>query len=921
MKKFYLLTKTLLVAVCLLGGANSAWADLAETEVVNCNFENSEVLFSTSGRVSTNANAADPTSGANHVYQFTSGSKAGNVAPGAFAYYNFNSLTKAAEKVDVSFDCYLPSTSGQIKVSIGDATYRTSSIFTDKGAWSYNGTGAIFVFGTERGKLNGSTNENYASVNGTAIGSTTTLKADQILGLWVSISVSVDITNKKVSYTIKNKSTNAVLVEETNKDFFNATAAACSQIDIQTGVNEANAYIDNIVITKFWDYQDTYTSVKAEYDTKVASLDAAGQAYWTANVTSAASVTDEASYNAAVAALPTTYIAAVKAQTTAGTDMTELMPTGNAGWTCSQGNGPASYQSTGATETYSDGSTYAKFAAGNIMSQSISGLSNGYYRVKFYGVVNAANNVSTVSGSDLVQAYANSATLDIDVIKQNSCTPTDYLRTVIAQVSDGTLTYGLKAKDGVTDAGNWAVAKIYSLTYLGSTLYDYTINYKFNDATLSSTEGSAAYGETVNATSPITISDTKYYATSTTSMVIGEEPNVLNVTLRKAETWSYTVRAVNSTAGVINDNLASGSVIEGEVGPKVFFPRYVLKGTTLYCSNTGTVAYSATVTPNANDYVYDVNYNLTPVNNVAFYTEAEDVTGVSKGSNVDRASMGKMGYTGDADTYKDVTTLTPGKYILYSRFQNGNDAARTYNFKVGGVVVHTGSASKGTNNDTYSSEFTVNTPSVLSFASGGSDNGGVDYFYLVKTAESVTIGTSGFATFSSPYALNFGESDVTPYCASAAAGGTVTMTKLTDDIAANTGLFLKGDNGADTYVIPVVATAGSVPATNYLKPTTGENIYNGSKFQYVYANQSAGYAFYKVGSTLAPAKGKAYLETAASAAGARMTIMFDDEVTGIENLTPALSEGKGAYYDLQGRRVAQPTKGLYIVNGRKVVVK
>jgi hypothetical protein len=41
--------------------------------------------------------------------------------------------------------------------------------------------------------------------------------------------------------------------------------------------------------------------------------------------------------------------------------------------------------------------------------------------------------------------------------------------------------------------------------------------------------------------------------------------------------------------------------------------------------------------------------------------------------------------------------------------------------------------------------------------------------------------------------------------------------------------------------------------------------------------------------------------------------------TGIKNLTPALSQGEGAWYDLQGRRVAQPTKGLYITNGRKVV--
>lgn len=35
--------------------------------------------------------------------------------------------------------------------------------------------------------------------------------------------------------------------------------------------------------------------------------------------------------------------------------------------------------------------------------------------------------------------------------------------------------------------------------------------------------------------------------------------------------------------------------------------------------------------------------------------------------------------------------------------------------------------------------------------------------------------------------------------------------------------------------------------------------------------------------------------------------------------SPTLSEGDGIYYDLQGRRVRKPTKGVYIVNGRKVV--
>ena len=62
---------------------------------------------------------------------------------------------------------------------------------------------------------------------------------------------------------------------------------------------------------------------------------------------------------------------------------------------------------------------------------------------------------------------------------------------------------------------------------------------------------------------------------------------------------------------------------------------------------------------------------------------------------------------------------------------------------------------------------------------------------------------------------------------------------------------------------------------------------------------------------------RAYL----TAVGEAREISFEGDVTGIENLTPALSQGEGAWFDLQGRKVAQPAKGLYIVNGKKVVLK
>ena len=54
--------------------------------------------------------------------------------------------------------------------------------------------------------------------------------------------------------------------------------------------------------------------------------------------------------------------------------------------------------------------------------------------------------------------------------------------------------------------------------------------------------------------------------------------------------------------------------------------------------------------------------------------------------------------------------------------------------------------------------------------------------------------------------------------------------------------------------------------------------------------------------------------------GAR-EITFEDETTGLTDVSSKTSDGRGECFNLAGQRVAQPTKGLYIVNGRKVVIK
>lgn len=79
-------------------------------------------------------------------------------------------------------------------------------------------------------------------------------------------------------------------------------------------------------------------------------------------------------------------------------------------------------------------------------------------------------------------------------------------------------------------------------------------------------------------------------------------------------------------------------------------------------------------------------------------------------------------------------------------------------------------------------------------------------------------------------------------------------------------------------------------------------------------------SLYKVNSSVSLKPFRAYF-TVEGGAAARIALNFGDETTGIKNLNPALSKGEGAVYDMQGRSVIHPTKGLYIKGGKKVMVK
>lgn len=203
-----------------------------------------------------------------------------------------------------------------------------------------------------------------------------------------------------------------------------------------------------------------------------------------------------------------------------------------------------------------------------------------------------------------------------------------------------------------------------------------------------------------------------------------------------------------------------------------------------------------------------------------------------------------------------------------------------------------------------------------------------EYNLYVNPSEevSVTIGTTGYSTFSSPVPLNFAGIDgLTAYVATTVAGGSVRLTSV-ETAPANTGLVLKG-TASQEYNIPVT-NAAVVPSSNLLvgcivETTVAVDATSGFN-NYVLVNNGGVPEFQSLadmGATI-PA-GKAFLQNGAYSADARsLSIVFDDdETTGLGRIENSESSIENSIFNLNGQKVAQPTKGLYIKNGKKVIVK
>ena len=211
-----------------------------------------------------------------------------------------------------------------------------------------------------------------------------------------------------------------------------------------------------------------------------------------------------------------------------------------------------------------------------------------------------------------------------------------------------------------------------------------------------------------------------------------------------------------------------------------------------------------------------------------------------------------------------------------------------------------------------------------------------DFVNIEGPKVTITINQYGCATYCSPFALDFSEVEgLKAYSAIGFNSSTqvVTLARVMTT-PAEAGIFVKGEPGE--YIVPTIEECNE-HTLNLLVGTLEQTTVNStegemSNYKFTVAELDEVPMFYPFEDNTTFSAGKAYLQipTAWLPATAQksVSIRFDEgETTDIDELEGENGKLKGesgkvkTVYDLQGRVVENPTSGIYIINGKKVIIK
>lgn len=382
---------------------------------------------------------------------------------------------------------------------------------------------------------------------------------------------------------------------------------------------------------------------------------------------------------------------------------------------------------------------------------------------------------------------------------------------------------------------------------------------------------------------------------------------------------SYAVNLVDENNKVLKSIFANEELIPGTKIDYVY-PKYLTDdaGKVTYVCDANT--FSDSVSP-MEAGTTDVKYSA--YKGTAYFVEAENVINKAKMESANYSSGAAMrGFNTNMDLF---TIPETGVYRLsYAVCSNNTKADRQLVVSAGedeivNKVVNW-SVNKVTTDGTITeAAMTFNEGTVIK-AKGSDTNIILDYILLEKvTSEDVAVSAVKFATYV-PVINVVAPADVKVYTAKVnEAKSAVVLTEVPAGsvIAKGTPVLVGAEAGSYTFE----ASAGEAETlgNNDLKAATADTKGDGSTI-YALVEQDGEAVFAPLKEGVAVSVGHAYLVLPAASATRFYSIQFGGETTGINEVNAA-AKADGAYYTLQGVKTSKAAKGIYIHNGKKVVIK
>ena len=465
------------------------------------------------------------------------------------------------------------------------------------------------------------------------------------------------------------------------------------------------------------------------------------------------------------------------------------------------------------------------------------------------------------------------------------------------------------------------------------TTANYTINYKYNGNIISTTNSEGIVGTDVNASSIVNDeSGNKYFTKEVNpTFTLQASNNNFDVEVRKPYSANFSLETLVNNESVNKTNSNLEETDDRATEWSYVYSKYINKDNKYYVADDITKFGETGSFKDGDDIQKTVSYS-NEAKDVVFFKEAESVSGnntqYSNGANGVVAAQNKR------NRGIRVGVLKAGKYIF--------EGAITENHKRSLVIRE---YVEGTNEEiqasqifatlsyaTQSVEFTLDKETDLIINGANAydytnnkdtekTNQSEDFDYVVVKAslpatETVSVSEAGYATYATTNNVIV-PSDVE-----------VMTVKVNDDktsitlhnvaagtlIPANTGILVKAAAGNHDFV--VTSDKCETLANNDLKAATEDVTSVDDKF-FALTKQGDKVGFALVANGVVIPAGKAYLEV--PAATTAKFFGLDGEATGINSVKTAKADG--AYYTLEGVKTTKPVKGLYIHNGKKIVVK